>query len=79
MIKHRWVWLVNIFVTLSCFVAFAVLDGKELVYCYYIPLDLCLNIAKSAFFWFNFYEDKKIKADKVALEKRLYKHSSVGN
>lgn len=77
-IKHRWVWILNICVTLSCFLAFVLLDGKELVFCYYIPLDLCLNLAKSAFFWFYFYEDKRIKADKIALEKRLSKSSAVG-
>jgi len=71
-IDHRWVWILNGIVTFACFVSFLIVDGKERVYSFYIPLDFALNIAKSAFFWYHFHQDHKIKAEKVELAKRLH-------
>jgi len=74
-IKHRWVWILNGLVTLGCFIAFLCINGKETVFSFYIPLDVALNVAKTVFFWYNFYEDMNIKADKARLAARMAKPS----
>jgi len=55
---HRWLWVLSSVVSIGCFIAFLMLNGSELVYALYIPLDFFFNIAKTLFFWWYFYMDK---------------------
>mmetsp|Transcript_6940 Transcript_6940/g.9635 ORF Transcript_6940/g.9635 Transcript_6940/m.9635 type:complete len:301 (+) Transcript_6940:496-1398(+) len=72
-----WIWIVNMLVTLGCLVAFFIMDGKELVYALYIPLDVGLNLAKAAFYFFYFFQDKRIKEDRRLLEEAIEKKSQT--
>jgi hypothetical protein len=54
----KWLWILNSVVSVGCFIAFIILQGRELVYALYIPLDLFFNIAKTVFFWWYFAVDK---------------------
>lgn len=58
-------------VAIACFITFMVIDGKELVYSIFIPLDLFLNISKASFYHWYMYVDKKKKADAERLTHRL--------
>jgi len=60
---YWWVYILNSVVSLSCFVAFFFIDGKELVYTFYIPLDFALNLSKTAFFFYEKREDQIKKVD----------------
>ena len=39
-------------------------DGKEVALRFYIPLDCALNVSKTVFYFYKFYEDKTQKEDK---------------
>lgn len=47
------------------------IDGNEIIYALYIPLDIFLSLAKNAFYWYNYYLDKKSKQDDERLKARL--------
>lgn len=66
-----WIWIVNTLVLLGCLIAFIMIPGKELVYALYIPLDILLNIGKSAFFWYNYFLESRRKEDKRRLKEKL--------
>ena len=61
--NYWWVYTLNGMVTLGCFVAFFFIDGKELVYTFYIPLDFALNLSKMAFVFYEKHKDQIEKAD----------------
>ena len=50
--KYKAVWAVNILVTLACGIAYLLIDGKQLVYSLFIPLDIYLNIGRGVFYWY---------------------------
>lgn len=50
--KHSFLWIVNAIVTIGAMIAYSKIDGKELVLMYYIPLDFCFNLSRSAYFWY---------------------------
>lgn len=56
-------WVVNCIVTIACLIVFFLTEGKEVVLAYYIPLDVALNASKAAFFFWQYYEDKRNKDD----------------
>ena len=56
--SHWWIFVLNGLVTIGCFIAFLLIDGKELVYSLYIPLDLFLNICKFGFYHYYYYESQ---------------------
>lgn len=66
-----WLWVLQVVVTIGSVIAFIVIDGKELVYALYIPLDILFSVAKTSFFWLYYYTDKKRKEDKRRLKERL--------
>lgn len=70
-IPSPWMYILNGLVTLGCMIAFLLIDGKEYVFAFYIPLDLALNMCKTAFFWINWYDDKKQKEDAKRVAARL--------
>ena len=68
--NHSYLWFLNALVTIGAMVAYYMIDGKELVLMYYIPLDFCFNISRSAYFWYNVYADSKKKINDQKLKKR---------
>ena len=61
--NHVWLWAVNSIVCLSCYIAYAFIDGNQITFALYIPFDLLLNLAKGAFYWWYYYEDQREKAE----------------
>ena len=55
----RYVQALNALCTIGCFSAYLALDGKELVLAMYIPLDLTLNFAKTSYFYYYLYLDRR--------------------
>ena len=66
-----WLWVLQAVVTIGVIIAYIIIDGKELVYALYIPLDILFSVAKTSFFWLYFYTDSKRKDDKKRLKERL--------
>ena len=63
-------------VVLGCFIAYMVIHGKEIMFALYIPLDILFSMSTTAFFWYNYYLDKKIKEDEERLRNRLQRRET---
>ena len=74
--EGKMIWYANALVTLGCFIAFWMINGKELVYSFYIPLDFALNASKFSFFWYQYWVDKIEKQDHERLQEIMNKKSS---
>ena len=68
-----WIWVINGIVTIGCFIAYLFVDGKEIVFAQYIPLDLFLNVMKTAFYFFYYYRDKREKENEKRIKERIKK------
>jgi len=53
-----------------------VIHGKEIMFALYIPLDILFSMSTTAFFWYNYYLDKKIKEDEERLRNRLQRRET---
>lgn len=47
---HWMVLILHAAILISCLIAFLLIDGSEVVYALYIPLDLCLDVATLLFY-----------------------------
>ena len=47
------------------------IEGRELVYAMYIPLDIALNACTFCFFWLYYYKDKSNTEDTIRVAMRL--------
>jgi len=55
----------------GAFIAYMCIPGNQLIYALYIPLDIFLSLARTSFYWYNYYIDKKTKEDDERLKARL--------
>ena len=69
--RYKGIWIINILVTLGCGIAYILIDGKQLVYSLFIPLDIFLNFGRGVFYWYYYFLDKKQKAEEAHLKARL--------
>ena len=60
-LSRKYVWAVNGVISASCFVAFVLIPGKEVVFSLYIPLDLILNVCKMGFYWFHYFKELSLQ------------------
>ena len=58
-LTHPWVWYIQGITSLVCLIMYIAIDGSELVFALYIPLDILLNASKVAFFWYEYYNCEK--------------------
>jgi len=71
-----WMWVIHTLVLVGCFAAFIVIEGNELIYALYIPLDLLFSSGRAAFFWYKYYQDNLRKEDKRKLKHRIARMES---
>ena len=71
-----WIWVINGLVTVGCFVAYILIDGTEVLYAQYIPLDLFLNVCKTIFYFYYYYRDHRDKEDEKRINERVMKKQS---
>ena len=69
--EHSWIWILNGLTVVSCFVAYLVIDGKEIVFALYIPLDLYFQIGKAVFYWGYYWIDHSKKTQSRRLAKYI--------
>lgn len=53
-----WVWWLNLAVYIGIVTAYFLIDGHEIIYSMYLPLDLLLNLAKAAYYFYYLFEEK---------------------
>ena len=56
-----WVWLIQALSYIGIGYFYFTIEGKELAYAVYIPLDFAIFIAMSAFWTYYYYQDKRKK------------------
>ena len=71
------IYVINAIVTISCFIAYFLIDGRQLVYTLYIPLDFLFNFGKVSFYLWYRYQDDLQKAEQERLARRLKKKPSL--
>jgi len=58
-----WVWIVNLIAYIAVITTYFCVDGHEIIYSIYLPLDVMLNLSKAIYFfaiyWLNDRERKK--------------------
>ena len=68
--SFKWVPRFHMLAVIGCLVAYFVIDGAELIYALYIPLDILFSVGKEAFFWVYFGIDMNEKKDEERLRIR---------
>ena len=53
-----WTWIINLIAYIAVITLYFLIDGKEIVYCMYLPLDFGFNICKAAFYFLHFAIEK---------------------
>ena len=51
----KFIFIINGLCTIGCFIAYIIVDGKELFLALYIPLDVALNMAKTLFYYYYLF------------------------
>ena len=66
-----WVWIVNLVAYIAVITTYFCVDGHEIIYSIYLPLDVMLNISKAIFFFGIYWVDRREKAKREELQKAL--------
>ena len=68
-----WIWIVNVCVYAAIITTYFCIDGHEIIYSMYIPLDILLNVSKALFYFFHWNRDRKEKLKQDELKNELQK------
>jgi hypothetical protein len=55
---RMWVWIVNLIVYIGVIVAYFCIDGHEIVYSLYVPLDIFFNLSKMFLYFYYYNQDR---------------------
>jgi len=59
-----WTWILNIVTYIAVIIVYFVIDGREMTYNIYLPLDMLLNCTKAGYYFYHYYLDFKIEKEK---------------
>ena len=81
--ERLWVWWLNLAVYVGLITTYFVVDGHEMIYSMYLPLDFLLNCAKAAYYFYHFFleQQKQAKEEQrrqIFLKKQLMKNVAQG-
>ena len=51
---NMWMWILNLVAYVAVIATYLSLDGQEIIYSMYIPLDILLNFSKAFFYFFSY-------------------------
>ena len=68
-----WIWIVNVCVYAAIITTYFCIDGHEIIYSMYIPLDILLNTSKALFYFFHWFRDRMEKQKQEELKEELHK------
>lgn len=54
---RKWIWIVNILIYIAVVTTFFCVDGHEMIYTLYLPLDFLLNLSKAGYYWGLYWLD----------------------
>lgn len=68
--NHDYIWIFTTLANVGCFIAYLCIQGTELSYSLYIPLDFYFTFSMTAFYWYYYKIESDKKADRERLRKR---------
>ena len=57
--ERLWVWIVNLIAYIAVVTTYLCVDGHEIIYSMYLPLDIMLNASKAAYFFSMLWLEKR--------------------
>ena len=60
--ERMWVWIVNLIAYIAVITTYFCVDGHEIIYSIYLPLDVMLNLSKAIYFFTFYWLDSREKA-----------------
>jgi len=66
--ERLWVWIVNLVAYIAVVTTYFCVDGHEIIYSMYLPLDVMLNVSKAAFFFSMFWLDRRAERKSKELQ-----------
>ena len=57
--ERMWTWILNLITYLAVIIVYFTVDGHEMTYCVYLPLDFLLNASKAAYYFIHYHNDNK--------------------
>ena len=63
-----WVWIVNLIAYIAVVTTYFCVDGHEIIYSMYLPLDVMLNASKAAYFFSMFWVERRNEAKRKELQ-----------
>ena len=57
--NRLWVWIVNLIAYIAVITTYFCVDGHEIIYSMYLPLDMMLNASKAAYFFSMLWLEKR--------------------
>ena len=58
---RMWIWIVNVCVYAAITTTYFCIDGHEIIYSMYIPLDILLNLSKACYYFWFWFADRRDK------------------
>ena len=65
--QYMWVWFINLVTYIVVITLYFVIDGHEIIYAMYLPLDLLLNLSKALYYFLHFYLDDRAQERELRL------------
>lgn len=56
---RMWLWIVNLVVYIAVITTYFCMDGHEIIYSMYLPLDVLFNLSKAVYFFAFYFADKR--------------------
>lgn len=71
--ERMWTWIINLIAYAAMITSYFLIDGKEMIFCLYLPLDLLFNLCKASFYFMHYAIDKyeKSKEEKLVTALRI--------
>ena len=57
--ERWWTWILNLITYLAVIIVYFTVDGHEMTYSIYLPLDFLLNVSKAAYYFIHYWQDNK--------------------
>ena len=62
-----WVWIVNLIAYIAVITTYFCVDGHEIIYSMYLPLDVMLNASKAIYFFWMYMVERRNEAKRKEL------------
>jgi len=66
-----WTWVVNLLAYAAMITSYFLIDGHEIIYAMYLPLDMGLNVCKAGYFFIMYGMEKYKREQEEKLKQAL--------